>query len=105
MRAVMVGMGVGASHGILIKGGKAIEKAHKVCTLFLPTYQIAHPFVCGILQITVFVFDKTGTLTVGAPTVTDIHHVPSPEQWNDADLLFYAASAELMSEHLLGETE
>ncbi len=77
--AIMVGTGRGAEHGILIKGGGALESTHK---------------------ITAIVLDKTGTITEGKPAVTDIITAPVI----DADsLLRLAAAAEKGSEHPLGE--
>ncbi|MBQ8992867.1 MAG: copper-translocating P-type ATPase, partial [Turicibacter sp.] len=76
--AIMVGTGKGAEHGILIKGGEALETTHKLTTI---------------------VFDKTGTITEGKPRVTDIFTLGISEE----ELLTYAASAEKGSEHPLGE--
>ncbi|OQS04628.1 copper-transporting ATPase [Thraustotheca clavata] len=78
--AVMVGTGVGASHGILIKGGEPLEIAHKVNTVL---------------------FDKTGTLTMGSPTVTDV--IVINDEYDANTLIMLAASAELGSEHPLGQ--
>jgi len=79
--SIMVGTGKGAENGILIRGGEALETAHKINTI---------------------VFDKTGTLTKGEPVVTDI--VTSNElQVTSNEILLYAASAERGSEHPLGE--
>lgn len=75
--ATMVGTTKGAESGILIKGGEALEKAHK---------------------ITAIAFDKTGTLTKGEPAVTDI--VPIGQNHED-DILKIAAIAERGSEHPL----
>ena len=77
--AIMVGTGVGASHGILIKSGEALEIGHKVDTVVL---------------------DKTGTITEGKPKVTDIF---AEQGWEPSELLRVAASCEQMSEHPLGE--
>lgn len=77
--AIMVGTGRGAQQGILIKGGGALETAHKLTTVVL---------------------DKTGTITEGQPVVTDI--VPQ-STWEADELLRLVASAERGSEHPLGE--
>lgn len=76
--AIMVGTGRGAQMGILIKGGAALELAHRVTTVVL---------------------DKTGTVTEGKPTVTDVRAIGAvvPE----GELLRLAASAERTSEHPL----
>ena len=73
--AVMVGTGLGAEHGILIKSAAALQMA-------------------GSLNI--IIFDKTGTLTKGEPEVTDLEPV-NPE------LLLLAAITEKNSEHPLAE--
>jgi len=77
--ATMVGTAKGAESGILIKGGEALEKAHK---------------------ITAVAFDKTGTLTRGEPAVTDIVSV---EGIKNNELLKLAAIAERGSEHPLAQ--
>src|SRR5450432_1859855 len=81
--AIMVGTGRGAAHGVLIKGGEALEMAHRVDTIVL---------------------DKTGTLTRGKPRVTAV--LPATGSGTDElpqnELLRLAASAERYSEHPLG---
>jgi len=78
--AIMVGTGIGAEHGVLIKSGVALETAHRIDTV---------------------VFDKTGTLTKGRPEVTDV--VPAAG-FDELGLLSLAAAAEKGSEHPLGES-
>jgi len=77
--AIMVGTGKGAEYGILIKSGEALETAHKVDTVVL---------------------DKTGTITEGKPKVTDII---TNGLISEDELLRLSASAEVASEHPLGE--
>ncbi|CAA7617014.1 copper transporter [Candidatus Terasakiella magnetica] len=74
---IMVGTGVAARHGILIKDAVALERAH---------------------HVTVVVFDKTGTLTEGHPAVARVGAVGG----DDSALLRLAASAQAGSEHPLG---
>jgi len=75
--AIMVGTGLGAEHGILIKSGEALETAHKITTVVL---------------------DKTGTVTCGKPTVTDIDTFCNMDS---NEMLALCASAERQSEHPL----
>lgn len=75
--AIMVGTGIGAENGILIKTSQALENAHSV---------------------TAIVFDKTGTLTQGKPTVSDIYGY---EGFKKDDVLALAASMENNSDHPL----
>ncbi|MBI4141774.1 heavy metal translocating P-type ATPase, partial [Candidatus Woesearchaeota archaeon] len=78
--AIMVGTGKGAEKGILIKGGEALETAHKLTTV---------------------VFDKTGTLTKGSPELTNV--VSFSKRFDENRVLQFAGIAELGSEHPLGE--
>jgi len=78
--AVMVGTGVGARNGILIKGGVALELAHKVSAV---------------------IFDKTGTLTSGHPSVTDFRLFV--DTVDELEFFRLIGSAESGSEHPLGK--
>lgn len=76
--AIMVGTGLGASHGILIKSGEALEITHKAQAVVL---------------------DKTGTVTEGKPKVVQvISKTRSREK-----LLWMAGACEVPSEHPLGK--
>jgi Cu+-exporting ATPase len=75
--AVMVAMGQGAEHGLLIRDGAALETAGRVDTV---------------------VFDKTGTLTAGRPVVTDVHAVSGVA---DVEIVRLAAALERFAEHPL----
>ncbi len=77
--AIMVATGKGAELGILIKGGEALEAAHKIQAV---------------------VFDKTGTITVGQPALTDLIPTGQAERGR---LISLAASLEKASEHPLKE--
>ena len=75
--AVMVSTGKGASLGVLIKGGEALQRAGDVRTIVL---------------------DKTGTVTEGRPTVTNVAVAPGAVRAGD-DLVALVASVEALSEH------
>eukprot|EP01114_Cavostelium_apophysatum_P007114 TRINITY_DN1883_c0_g1_i2.p1 TRINITY_DN1883_c0_g1~~TRINITY_DN1883_c0_g1_i2.p1 ORF type:complete len:1016 (+),score=313.48 TRINITY_DN1883_c0_g1_i2:236-3283(+) len=78
--AIMVGTGIGATNGVLIKGGAVLEMAHK---------------------ITAVIFDKTGTLTYGKPAVTNTELLTDKLSMND--LYRLVGSAEKGSEHPLAQ--
>ena len=75
--AILVGTGIGAESGLLIKGGDVLEAAQNLDTI---------------------VFDKTGTLTVGKPQVVQIS---APSGMDDRTLLALAAAAESVTNHPL----
>lgn len=76
--AIVAGIGNGAKRGVILKGGDAVERLAKVDTV---------------------VMDKTGTLTEGAPHVTSVTAITASED----ELLTFAASLELASEHPLAK--
>ena len=76
--SIMVGLGRGASEGILVRSAEALEILEKVDTL---------------------VVDKTGTLTEGKPRVVT---VVAAEGWDEARVMRVAGSLEKASEHPLG---
>jgi Cu+-exporting ATPase len=75
--AIMVGTGVAARHGVLIKDAEALEVAHGV---------------------TAVAFDKTGTLTEGKPALVAVLPAPGPSR---DDVLRLAAALQASSEHPL----
>jgi Cu+-exporting ATPase len=77
--AIMVGTGIGAQNGILIKGADVLERAG---------------------SITHVVLDKTGTITQGKPVLTDIVRLGD---MLEHDILRIAASIEANSEHPLAD--
>jgi len=75
--ALMVGTGLGAENGILIRGGAAIQKLN---------------------EVNLILFDKTGTLTSGKPNVKKVHQISNIME---NDLIRMAASLEKESTHPL----
>jgi Cu+-exporting ATPase len=83
--AVMVAAGLGATRGILVKGGEALQRAGDITTVVL---------------------DKTGTITEGRPRVTDVvlaGGVGGAPSLDDSEVLRLAASLESASEHPLAD--
>ncbi|MFV0431712.1 MAG: heavy metal translocating P-type ATPase [Alphaproteobacteria bacterium] len=77
--SIMVGTGLGAKNGILIKGGEALQAASSLNTI---------------------AFDKTGTITQGKPSITD---VITQGDMDKNTMIGWVASVEAQSEHPLGE--
>ncbi|KAI3702116.1 hypothetical protein L6452_27816 [Arctium lappa] len=90
--AVLVGTSLGATRGLLLRGGSILEKFSAVNTI---------------------VFDKTGTLTIGKPAVTKIVTKTSDEypdlqpnsngEWSEIDVLKLAAAVESNTIHPIGK--
>ncbi len=78
--SVMVGVGKGAKHGVLIKNAEQLQKMSSMDTL---------------------VVDKTGTLTEGKPTVQELVLLPDIEKQDALNLLF---SLSTLSEHPLSQS-
>lgn len=78
--AIMAAIGNATGHGFLVREGDALER------------------LAAVSKIT---FDKTGTLTFGIPQVAAVQSFR--QDLSEAELYFYAASAELRSEHPLGK--
>ena len=76
--AIMVGMGRGASLGVLIKDAAALQSAGRIKTVLL---------------------DKTGTITEGHPSLTDV----VPFEGDESSVIQTASSIEVHSEHPLGQ--
>ncbi len=76
--AVMVGTGIAAENGIIIKNAASLQIAHEIKTI---------------------IFDKTGTLTIGKPQLTDVASYTNDEK----KILELAGSLEKESEHPLAE--
>jgi Cu2+-exporting ATPase/Cu+-exporting ATPase len=78
--AIIVGVGKGAEHGILVKNAESLQMLSSVDTI---------------------VFDKTGTITKGIPEVTDV--VVLDQVYSDTDILRFAGNVEKVSSHPLAE--
>lgn len=79
--AIIVGVGKGAQHGILVKDAESLELLSKVNTI---------------------VFDKTGTITKGKPEVTDV--LSLSDEYNEYEILKFAGSVEKLSGHPLADS-
>ncbi|MEZ4870359.1 MAG: heavy metal translocating P-type ATPase [Caldilineaceae bacterium] len=77
--SILSAIAAGARGGVLFKGGAYLKKA---------------------AGVTIVAFDKTGTLTHGKPIVTDVHPL---NNYSKEEVLRIAASAEMSSEHHIGQ--